>query len=118
MKAAVATYILVLAIAGFASGADAANRDCDWVEGRLSAYNGTPSFRIWPRNTHRLLGVVSREGDEDEIDRLPASIRALSPGFGKDVWGQFKFCPTTRERAGWMRLGYVTAAKDLVVVKR
>ena len=118
MKAAIATHILVLAMAGLASSADAATRDCYWVDGRLSAYNGTPTFRIWPRNTHRLLGVVSREGDEGEVERLPASVRALSPGFDKDLWGQFKFCPTTRERAGWMRFGYVTAAKNLVVVKR
>jgi len=31
---------------------------CFSVHGRLSAYNGAPSLRIWPIGTHRLLGVL------------------------------------------------------------
>lgn len=100
------------------SQASAANYPCYWVEGRLSAYNGTPSFRIWPRNTHRLLGIVSQNGEEDELERLPASLQTLSPRFGRDVWGQFHFCPTTVERPGWMRFGYIIAAKRLIVVQQ
>ena len=35
--------------------------DCFEIHGRLSLYNGTPSVRLWPVGTKRLLGV--RESD-------------------------------------------------------
>ena len=116
MRALITTSILCIAVTGLETQSYAENYECYWVEGRLRAYNGTPSFRIWPRNTNRLLGVVSRTGNEDEIERLPSSVRELAPNFGKDIWGEFQFCPTVRERKGWMRFGYVTAARNLAVL--
>ena len=32
---------------------------CYWTRGRLSFYNGTPSFRLWKIGTHRLIGIYS-----------------------------------------------------------
>src|SRR6185436_2347848 len=31
---------------------------CSRVHGRLSVYNGTPSIRLWPLGTKRLLGII------------------------------------------------------------
>src|SRR5262245_48301115 len=31
---------------------------CFTVHGRLSVYNGTPSIRLWPIGTKRLLGII------------------------------------------------------------
>ena len=99
------------------SGAEAKAYGCYWVNGRLSAYNGNPAYRIWPRGTHRLLGIVARnDGVRTEEDRLPLSLRKLSPRFGREFWGEFRFCPVTRERAGWMRFGYLTAARNITIV--
>lgn len=89
---------------------------CYWVYGRLRPYNGTPTFRIWPRNTTRLLGVVSATGREDQVERLPASVRRFNPRFGRDFWGRFRVCPATPEHQGWMRMVILTDAKDLTVV--
>jgi hypothetical protein len=32
---------------------------CYWAHGRLSAYDGTPSFRLWKIGTRRILGIYS-----------------------------------------------------------
>src|SRR5438045_754398 len=32
---------------------------CYWMHGRLSVYNGNPTFRIWQIGTHHILGVFN-----------------------------------------------------------
>jgi hypothetical protein len=77
---------------------------CFVVRGRLSAYNGNPTFRIWPICTHRLLGVVPSE----DARSLPAELRGFA-GFDHDVFGTFTVCPFTRNRAGVMQFVCVEA---------
>lgn len=110
-------FCLMLGAAGIPSSAAGKSYPCYWVTGRLQPYNGNPTYRIWPRGTNRLLGVVARDDSVmKEEDRLPPSLRKLSPRFGRQFWGKFRFCPVSPERAGWMRLGYLTAARDVTVV--
>jgi hypothetical protein len=60
--------------------------ECRAVHGRLSYWNGTPTPRIWPVGTKRMLGVTSGwEGS------LPAGLEAiLSPDI--NLYGDFWVC--------------------------
>ena len=93
-------------------------RECRWVIGRLSAFNGTPSFRIWPRGTNRLLGVIGRSGGSEGPDILPASVARMGPSFHRDLWGGFRVCPQTPARVGWMRMVIVTDGLSLSARER
>jgi len=86
---------------------------CFSVHGRLSAYNGTPSLRIWPVGTHQLLGILK---DEDPL-AIPESIRN-SIGFDKDVYGDFLVCPFSQSKPGHMQFVCVGAVSNVRVQKR
>ena len=97
--------VAALLIALLATDAAAAPA-CYSVHGRLFAANGTPSFRIWPVGTRRLLGVHG--------DMLPPELGgARAPSMGTDgdvaVYGDFTVCPLTHDRPGHMRMVTVTA---------
>jgi hypothetical protein len=93
-------------------------KGCQWVDGRLSVYNGTPSFRIWPRGTKRLLGVVSKSGASEGRNVLPAKVRSMAPSFSRELWGSFRVCPKTPDRAGWMRMVVLTDARSVIAKER
>lgn len=40
---------------------------CFVVRGRLRAYNGNPTFRIWPAGTNRLLAVPCAHPGEERV---------------------------------------------------
>lgn len=86
---------------------------CFTVHGRLSAYNGTPSLRIWPIGTHRLLGILK---DENPL-AIPESIRN-EVGFGKDIYGDFSVCPFTGSKPGKMQFVCVEAVSNVRVQRR
>lgn len=86
---------------------------CFTVHGRLSAYNGTPSLRIWPIGTHRLLGILK---DEDPL-ALPESIRN-EVSFEKDIYGDFLVCPFSQSKLGQMQFVCVEAVSNVRVQKR
>src|SRR6185436_18627177 len=72
---------------------------CFTVHGRLSVYNGTPSIRLWPMGTKRLLGVID-PGDSSNAPGptiLPIEIRNKLD-WNKDVFGDFSVCPLTRRQ--------------------
>jgi len=85
---------------------------CFVVRGRLSAYNGTPTFRIWPIGTHRLIGVVPSEDPRS----LPAELRGVA-GFDRDVFGMFTVCPFIANRSGVMQFVCVEAVRKVRVRK-
>lgn len=89
--------------------------NCEWVTGRLFVANGTPSIRIWPRGTKRILGVLNRDRAAEGRGVLPNSISRLSPSFERSIWGTFHTCPLTRNRAGWMSMVYVDKARAMTV---
>src|SRR5215472_6488568 len=68
---------------------------CFDLRGRLSAYNGNPTLRIWPIGTHRLVGVV----DNEEKLSVPTNIRPLN-GFSNDIFARYLVCPFTRFKPG------------------
>jgi len=98
---------------------------CFVVHGRLSFYNGNPSFRIWRIGTKRILGVSDWQiiGDESaELAnlRLPPDIqkRLQSDIFRTDIFGDFTVCPLSVERPGWMQDICIAHAENLVAKPR
>jgi hypothetical protein len=95
---------------------------CFWVEGRLGFGNGTPAARLWPRGTHRLLGVHGGDGDPQSPTLLPRPVDVLSTpptaGTRRDLWGRFRVCPLASGRPGWMRPVCIAGATDLTVARR
>src|SRR5512142_1541628 len=82
---------------------------CYVVRGRLSLWNGTPTARIWIVGTKRILGVSDGHAVPG-LERLPAAVRERLT-WDYDVFGDYEFCPFTRERPGVMRLGCVQSAR-------
>ena len=73
---------------------------CFVVHGRLMQTNGTPDARIWRIGTKRILGVVDAKGQADTDDAVP---ERLGP-WDRDLDGDFRVCPLTHERPGWMQM--------------
>jgi hypothetical protein len=112
-------WLAVLALMAISARAPAGPKlPCFWVEGRLFAANGAPTWRIWPKGTRRLLGVVSPSGSAERSDLLPAEVLRLNPDFEHSLRGQFRVCPLGPDRAGAMRFVELVEARGLVVVAR
>ena len=89
---------------------------CFSVRGRLSVYNGTPSIRLWPIGTKRLLGII----DPNDVSNapgptiLPVEIKNKLD-WDKDVFGDFLVCPLTRQQPGRMQTVCIESGKNLTV---
>jgi len=81
---------------------------CYLLRGRISAYNGTPSLRIWPVGSSRLLGILP---SEHEI--VPNNIRG-KVSFGQSVFADLEVCPFTQARSGAMQFVCVESATNVV----
>jgi hypothetical protein len=87
---------------------------CYWVQGRMTAGNGTPSTRIWPVGTHRMLGVVNPGHPDVDAGEMPEKVlNLLTRQNDFTVWGNFYVCPVAPVRAGWMRFVVVKGARRL-----
>jgi len=89
---------------------------CFMVHGRLSVYNGTPSIRLWPIGTRRLLGVLDRENISSPPGQsiIPASI-LNQLDWDKLILGDFLVCPLTRSQPGRMQTICIQSGKHLVI---
>jgi hypothetical protein len=97
---------------------------CYWTHGRLSAYNGNPTFRLWKIGTRRLMGIYSGPGfgpfdpalnEEDDLE-LPANLKRYD--FTKvSVFGDFEVCPLVPEKQGRMQPACIESDKNLVSEK-
>lgn len=110
----------VLAISGPVEAKGQAS-PCHWVHGRLTVGNGTPSTRIWPSGTHRMLGLVSlKHPDPEDGDQpaIPDNVENLITSENHTVWGDFYVCPVAPNRPGWMRFAVLKQARKLFVTDR
>lgn len=82
---------------------------CFVVHGRLRAYNGNPTFRIWPIGTARLLGVTGPHPGEEPV--MPAD---LGCNFDHDIYADFEVCPFTVEKRGVMQRTCIESAGHIV----
>jgi hypothetical protein len=106
--------VCALAVCCALIGYPAFAQGCFWVHGRLSMYDGTPTLRIWPTGTKRLLGVCEVPcEDTEEGPPLPPNV--VFPGKAETMWGDFKVCPLTVSRPGHMRYVRLTKAKHIFV---
>lgn len=94
---------------------------CYWAHGRLSVYNGTPSFRLWKIGTRRILGIYSGPEANDPLDNehpeLPANVRRVFRPFSNQIFADFEICPLEPEEAGTMQSACIESAKNIVVGK-
>jgi hypothetical protein len=92
---------------------------CFTVHGRLEDdYQGVFTSRIWVIGTHRLLGIMDVWQMKENRDSplLPGNIQDLmdeGPKRPYFVFGDFRVCPFSRERRGWMRFVCVQNGKNL-----
>jgi hypothetical protein len=92
---------------------------CFVVHGRLSVYNGSGNYRIWPVGSHRLLGVVNASGTYSEGDGtvLPENVRAAldKNGAWSKVFADYRVCPLTRSQPDHMQHVCVVRATKIVI---
>ena len=119
------TIVALSALLGFgaipmAAGAQASAGACFDVHGRLAIWNGNPAVRIRPVGTRRQLGVVTPNGDAAGDHLLPGPVATLiqaSPDHTV-VFGDYRVCPLSPERAGRMRIVYIAGASRLRAERR
>ncbi len=83
---------------------------CFEVHGRLSYWNGTPSARIWPIGSNRLLGIKS--------DILPPELQEKMKSFYSEAYADFYVCPYTDSKPGHMQFVCIQSWKNLVIRHR
>jgi hypothetical protein len=94
--------------------------ECFTVHGRLGLAMGTPSIRIWRIGTNRLLGIfdAAPQPRGQDIPWLPPSkLRNIDPEW-MEVYGDYRVCPLTRERPGWMQFVCIESASKLRAHRR
>jgi hypothetical protein len=109
---------------------------CYRTHGRLSVYNGSPSFRIWQIGTRHVLGVFNgpshypaRTNEDIENPELPLELyrayeadnRRLKRATGimwavsPPAFADFEVCPLREEIKGWMQAVCIESAKNIFV---
>lgn len=96
---------------------------CYWTHGRLSFYNGTPAFRLWPTGTHHLLGIYSgpsvgihhNDNEDNEHPEFPSNVRREYDPLKNRIFADFEVCPLEPEHPGAMQAACIESAKNIVV---
>ncbi len=81
---------------------------CYWTHGRLSVYNGNPSFRVWRIGTTKIVGIHSgpgaqrRDPEDGEHPEFPPNVERLVDRVvdGHRIFADFEICPFAPERRG------------------
>ena len=82
-----------------------APRQCRWIEGTVSIYNGTPSVRIRQRGSRRVYAVGPAEQEW-----MPAELKSkLTVDNG--IAGHFKVCPISEKPQKGLRAFCIDEAK-------
>jgi hypothetical protein len=92
---------------------------CFTVAGRLSFGVGTPSVRLWPARSRRILGVFGGDADAEAPGLLPANVTRLQRGakgeLVEEIRGTYRVCPLKTDRPAWMRPVCIASASNLAV---
>jgi hypothetical protein len=94
---------------------------CYWTHGRLAAYNGTPTMRLWKIGTKRILAIHSgpgfKMGDDHENSEpdMPENVERALKLFQNVVFADFEICPLEPEHPGVMQRVCIESAKNIVV---
>jgi hypothetical protein len=90
---------------------------CFSVHGRLSVFNGAPSFRIWKIGTKRVLGVSEQRFALEGYNNLPDDLRGKVDA-EKDLYGDFLVCPFTKARPKEMQMVCIEQVTNVVIKNR
>ena len=82
------------------------------VHGRLSIYNGNPTFRLWIVGTNRILGI---SGGDLEPAEMPKQLEKLFTSTNVTIYGDFTVSPITTYQDGVLQFVRIEKAKNLVV---
>jgi hypothetical protein len=83
---------------------------CYKVKGKMFFANGSPSVRIWPIGTKRILGISEQKYYQDDYANIPDDlVNKLS--WEKPIYADFTVCPFTKDKPSIMRLVCVESAK-------
>lgn len=82
----------------------------------MSLYNGTPSIRIWPVGTKRILGVSEGENNNEDYKYLPDNIEDKL-NWENAIFADFTVCPFTEDKPGVMRLVCVESVENIKIIK-
>lgn len=103
---------LMLALAtGEAAACEASTAsggECFALRGRVYLANGTPSMRIAPIGSHRVLGVLPAENED-----APHSIRT-GVTFDQDAIADLEICPLSLAKKGEMQMVCVRSASNVI----
>jgi hypothetical protein len=89
---------------------------CYKIRGRMSLSNGTPSMRIWPVGTKRILGISQERFYLEDYTNVPDElVRQLT--WDNAVFADFLVCPFTDDKPGVMRLVCVESAENVSVTE-
>ena len=87
---------------------------CFKVRGRMSFSNGTPSVRIWPVGTNRMLGVSEGRFHLDGYENVPDQlVRQIS--WETAMYADFTLCPFTEDMPGETRFVCVETAENISI---
>lgn len=81
---------------------------CFKIHARVFVANGTPSVRMWPVGSTRILGVLP---SEREI--MPDVLRK-HVDHDTRLYGDYEVCPFTPEKPGEMRFVCIESASNLI----
>jgi len=85
---------------------------CTTLRGRVSVYNGTPSIRVWPVGTKRLLGVVPSENES-----MPEHLKSMV-SLQQDAFATLEVCPLSERRPGVMQFICIESATNVITRRR
>jgi hypothetical protein len=87
------------------------------IHGRLSAYNGNPTLRIWIVGSKRILGIMAPEGKEGDL--VPKKILDVFDDgqgwFTREMYADFTVEPLAPDIQEHMRPVRILDAKNVVV---
>lgn len=90
---------------------------CFKIRGRMSIYNGNPTYRIWRVGTKRILGVSLGVYLLPGYCNLPPAVED-KVSLGSDLFADFVVCPFEVSKPGQMQLICVESATNEVVRSR
>ncbi|MEX1132118.1 MAG: hypothetical protein WEC15_02740 [Flavobacteriales bacterium] len=79
--------------------------------GRMSAWNGNPTFRIWRVGTNRMLGIRG-------ICAQSLELGEYTPYFGLELWADFAVSALTQQQPGVMQFVCIGSIKAPYLRKR
>jgi hypothetical protein len=79
--------------------------------GRMSAWNGNPTYRIWRVGTNRMLGIRGVCAERHDLGEY-------TPYFGLELWADFTVSAVTPQQPGVMQFICIRTIKAPFLRKR